>query len=318
MATLTVAGVEDILSEYKSAGGSFIKELNLVMPRLFAMGMWRDLVYETTISTTDGNFTLPEDAESVISVLIDNDPAKARSMFHDYRITGRNNDGTTLATYGIIDDGFVPTINELEADKTYKITVEPISPQTTLPDNMGETVTITGLDNSSTPVMKSETITMAGESIITSSTTFTTISEIRNGDSVLPNAIELNAQNTADATDILKMADVQQANHINRYRRYRIGNDLAGTKKTLRVLVKRKFTKLLNYTDPVYPSNLNAIKHALLGSVAEDNADLERASYHWGLCKQLLEDELDAYRGAAKPTINFDPSGSGSRIPNLL
>jgi len=318
MATLTVAGVEDVLSDYKSAGGSFIKELNLVMPRLFSMGMWRDLVYETTISTTDGNFTLPEDAESVISVLIDNDPAKARSMFHDYRLTGRNNDGTTLATYGIVDDGFVPTINELESSKTYSVCAKPISPKTTLPDNMGATITVTGLDNSSTPVVKSETLTMTGQTVITSSTTFTTISEIRNGDSVLPDPVKILAKNTTDATDTLDLADVQQSNHINRFRRYRVGNDLDGTKITLRVLVKRRFNKLLNYTDPVYPSNLNAIKNALLGNIAEDNADLERASYHWGLCQQLLESELDAYRGAAKPTINFDPSGSGSRVPNLL
>ena len=56
MTTLTVAGVEDALSSYKTVGNRFISDLNLVMPRLYGMGMWRDLVYETTVSTTDGNF----------------------------------------------------------------------------------------------------------------------------------------------------------------------------------------------------------------------------------------------------------------------
>ena len=74
----------------------------------------------------------------------------------------------------------------------------------------------------------------------------------------------------------------------------------------------------INSFDVVRPSNLNAIKHGLLGTVAEDNADLERANYHWNVCKQLLEEELDAYRGSAKPTVNFDPTGSGSRIPNVM
>ena len=75
MATLTVAGVEEALSKYKTVGSSFIQELNLVMPRLYAMGMWRDLLYETTISTTDGNFTLPDDSESIVSAMVDDDPS---------------------------------------------------------------------------------------------------------------------------------------------------------------------------------------------------------------------------------------------------
>ena len=98
MATLTVAGVEDALSSYKTVGGNFLQQLNLVLPRLYAMGMWRDLVYETTISTTDLNFTLPDDAESIVSALVDNDPAKARAQFDDYRITGRNSDGITIGS----------------------------------------------------------------------------------------------------------------------------------------------------------------------------------------------------------------------------
>ena len=83
MPTLTVAGVEEALNSYKSVGSSFIQQLNLILPRLYAMGMWRDLTYETTISSTDQNFTLPEEAESVLSALIDNDPAMARAQFHE-------------------------------------------------------------------------------------------------------------------------------------------------------------------------------------------------------------------------------------------
>ena len=82
MATLTVAGVEEALSKYKSVGSSFISELNMVLPRLYAMGMWRDLLYETVIQTSDGNFTLPE-AEAVVQAMLDDDPARVRSRFSD-------------------------------------------------------------------------------------------------------------------------------------------------------------------------------------------------------------------------------------------
>ena len=228
------------------------------------MGMWRDLLYETTISTTDGNFTLPDDAEAIVSALIDNDPVRAKAQFHDYRITGRNRDGSTLHGFGLVDDGFAPAVNELEAAKGYTITVSPISPATEIPRTSTNFITITGLDT-------------------------------------------------------LELGEVQEANKVNSFRRYRLGNDISNTtKKTIRVLVKRSFKNLINSFDVIRPSNLNAIKHGLLGTVAEDNADLERANYHWNVCKQLLEEELDAYRGSAKPAVNFDPTGSGSRIPNLL
>lgn len=321
MPTLTVAGVEEALSSYKSVGSSFIQQLNMVLPRLYAMGMWRDLTYETTISSTDQNFTLPEDAESVLSVLIDNDPARTSARFHDYRLTGRSDNGTTLYQYGIVDDGFSPTINELEEGKSYYLRVEPIAPNQEIARSSVDAITVSGLDNSSTPVAIEKKIDFeTGTSAVSyASTEFTKITQIRNGDSDLKDPVKIIAVNADDSTDTLELATVQEANKITSYRRYRIGNDPSNeVKKTMRVLVKRRFIPLINSYDVVRPSNLNAIKHGLLGSVAEDNADLERANYHWQVCRQLLDEELDAYRGAAKPTLQFDPSGSGSRIPNIL
>ena len=321
MATLTVAGVEDALSKFKSVGSSFTQELNLVLPRLYAMGMWRDLLYETTISTTDGNFTLPDDAEAIVSALIDNDPVRAKAQFHDYRITGRNRDGSTLHGFGLVDDGFAPAVNELEAAKGYTITVSPISPATEIPRTSTNFITITGLNNASTPALQtySPNLDTASNNITSGSVQFTTITEIRNGDSSLPSPVKITAVNVNDTSDTLELGEVQEANKVNSFRRYRLGNDISNTtKKTIRVLVKRSFKNLINSFDVIRPSNLNAIKHGLLGTVAEDNADLERANYHWNVCKQLLEEELDAYRGSAKPAVNFDPTGSGSRIPNVM
>ena len=53
--------------------------------------------------------------------------------------------------------------------------------------------------------------------------------------------------------------DLQQANQVTRYRRYRMDNRDEKT-VTLRLLLKRKFQKLLSSTDVVYVSSLNAIK----------------------------------------------------------
>jgi hypothetical protein len=319
MATLTVAGVEEALSKYKSVGSSFIAELNMVLPRLYAMGMWRDLLYEKVLQTSDGNFTLPE-GESVVQAVLDDDPARVRARFHDYRLTGRNPDGNTLSMYGIVDDGFVPTINELNSEKVYAIHVEPIKPQTEIQRTSSNFLTVSGTDNNSTPEAIEFTTNFETASTgISSASSFTRVNEIKTGDSPLIHPVAIYAiSNTGGTEEKLKLADVQPANTVSRFRRYRISNGPNPVVKTLRMLVKRQFKTLINSYDPVYPSNINAIKHGLLGTVAEDNADLERAQYHWSICKQLLDEELDAYRGAAKPTIYFDPSGSGTRTPNLM
>ena len=222
---------------------------------------------------------------------------------------------------GRVEEGFGPTINELDSSKTYKIEVAPIYPETELPRTTNDFITVTGLNNSTTPVAITyePKIATATSSSVTSTSLFTSIEEIRNGDSSLSAPVRVTAVNNADATDRLHLADVQESNKVSRFRRYRLNNNVSLTvTKTMRLLVKRKFKTLINSYDPVYPSNLNAIKHGLLGTVAEDNADIERANYHWAICKQLLDEELDAYRGAAKPTIIFDPSGSNSRVPNIL
>ena len=56
----------------------------------------------------------------------------------------------------------------------------------------------------------------------------------------------------------------------------------------------------------------------MLGNIAEENADLERANYHWGVCGNILDEQLDAHRGAAKPTLKFDPSGVGAYTSNMM
>jgi hypothetical protein len=55
----------------------------------------------------------------------------------------------------------------------------------------------------------------------------------------------------------------------------------------------------------------------LLGKLAEDNADLQRAQYHWGTVNQLLEVDTDSYRGAAKPTLHIAPNGVGGGMTGM-
>ena len=60
MPALTVKAVTKALSDYVRPDEDIVAKLNMVMPRLYAMGMWRDLLYDWSIETTNDYFALPE------------------------------------------------------------------------------------------------------------------------------------------------------------------------------------------------------------------------------------------------------------------
>ena len=337
MATLTVQGVEDALLDVCGSKGAnstqFLKELNLALPRLYNMGMWRDLVFEDVVTTDASTFTIPDNAESIISAIVDGDgsstdysfPRTIRSQFHDYRLFGRDDTAGehTLAALGIVDDGYSATVEEPVDGKTYSLKLQPISPATTIPASGKVHVTFSDGTGISSPTAD-HTVSMGGRftcggqaSLTTSTTSITSISEIRVGTDELSAPVKLTWEETGSSTSLVAANDLQQANQVTRYRRYRIDNRDDKT-VTLRLLLKRKFQKLLSSTDVVYISSLNAIKHALLGSIAEENADVERANYHWSVCRALLDEQLDAHRGAAKPAVNFSPAGAGGSTINIM
>ena len=343
MATLTVQGVEDALLDVCGSRGAnsdqFRKELNLALPRLYNIGMWRDLVFEHVVTTTASTFTIPDNAESIISALVDTDgsstdysyPNPVYSQHHDYRMAGRNDRAGehTLSMFGIVDDGYSATVEEPVADKTYSLRLAPISPSTNLPASGVIYVTFSdgtntskiGTDESSADGGKFTCDGTTGLNTVLVTSDITSISEIRVDDNTtdLTAPVQLLWVEKDSSPEVTRVAatNLRQKNQVTRYRRFRIDNRNEKT-MSLRLLLKRKFQKLLSSTDVVYMSSLHAIKHALLGSIAEENADVERANYHWAVCRAVLDEQLDAHRGAARPTIKFDPSGVGSYTPNLM
>ena len=342
MATLTVQGVEDALLDICGSKGAnaaqFRKELNLALPRLYSMGMWRDLLFEEVVTTTASTFTIPDNAESIISALVDPDgggsnysyPNPVYSQHHDYRIAGRNDKAGkhTLSAFGIVDDGYSATVEEPVDGKTYSLRLAPINPATALPSSGVIYVTFSdgtntskiATDESSADGGKFTCDSSAALNTVSVTSDITSISEIRVDDNTtdLTAPVQLLWVETLSSPEVTLVAanNLREKNQVTRYRRYRIDNRNEKT-MSLRLLLKRKFRKLIDSTDVVYLSSLHAIKHALLGTTAEDNADLERANYHWSVCNTVLEEQLDAHRGAAKPMISFDPSGVGAYTSNM-
>jgi hypothetical protein len=128
----------------------------------------------------------------------------------------------------------------------------------------------------------------------------------------VPFAIDLRSITDTDFTKP-PLTTIPAGTGVVRHRRFRTSQP--SDESYVHLLVKRAAP--LNLTDDtiIYLGNIGAIKHGLLGLIAEDNADIERAGFHWGMCGKLLDEELRSILGAAKPTLNVDLSGSGSALP---
>mgnify|MGYP003644107706 CR=1 FL=1 len=97
---------------------------------------------------------------------------------------------------------------------------------------------------------------------------------------------------------------------------YRVGP--VDSTSTATLLVRRRWVDVTAGTNTVYiPNDATIIKHALLGKLAEDNADVERADYHWGTAQRLMEADLDSYRGGAKPKLHLAPDGIGGGMAGM-
>jgi hypothetical protein len=314
MPAMTVKSLSDQLSSYCSPDQRFIPVLNLVLPRLYAMGYWRDLAYEYRITTSNGFFALPLDAESIMAVTVDKSPQSLWAQWHDYSIGGMPNSYSAYGIFGVVDDGIHSTKEALDSTKEYVISLSPVSPNTLVPSDGIISLDYSTLDGTNINRVL-DLSTDGGDSggdfgppdLISS------VSQIRFDG--IPYNVKIVAIEDG-GTDEIILAE-GKGDQIFRYRRYRTKTPSSATQEIF-LLLKRAFVPIMDESDVVYLGNVNAIKSGILATTAEDNADIERANYHWQVCKQLLEDEKDAYRGGARQTMRVDPySGNGTPF-NML
>lgn len=311
----TVSYLERVLQKYVRADEDFLCVLNMALPRLYALGYWKDLIVQEAQSTTFGHFTIPRSAESVIAISVDDIPTPLRSIWHDLRITGPVSGGPP-PVFGAVDDGLHPTEVDIPDDEDYFLTVNPLSPYTTLPTE-GRVDIEVKTDSGDTKYLVFELDGSASLQVLTAETG-NYVTEVRSISFVdVPREVEVWAESETEGVGTLKIGS-GRGTEVARYRRFRINNEFQ-KERIVHMLLKRRFENLLNQDDIIYLDNINALKHSILGTIAEDNADIERANYHWGVCTLLLDQEKDAHRGMVRPTLKIDPTGeTGSRIPNLL
>lgn len=320
----------------------FRMALNEVMPRLYKMGYWREMMVEHTQDASAGYVSLPQDTDSIIAAIIDNSPVPTRSMWHDYKLFGTNDQDTTILS-SFIDDGYAPTYRDLVSGSDYKIYISTLKePFTSLPSTGTLTVRYRQYSDATTiasSLITPETI-LTGSSYTESSLSIADYtlypSGVVHGDDdvteilsiswsgveedhpFIVKAVYQGVSGGASATDTTKdllLAEINTASGSSRYRRYRIG----GTSSTssAHMLLKRRWVDVDSTSDLVHMPSSAILKHALLGKLSEDTADAQRAVYHWGVVEKLLEDDTDSFRGAAKPTLHIAPDGVGAGMSGM-
>lgn len=407
MSALTVKSIAKVLSAYVRPDEDIVEKLNIVMPRLYAMGMWRDLLFDWTIDTDNAYFALPENADGLLGAMLEDSPVDIQARWHDYRISGYANDGVA-PIFGVVDDGWHPTkvdlpplVDTIVGDKrvmrveipfpiagvvnvpfvqesggvytyeiqnagiynrvlvegpvsggvwnieiststtdylwttvpaswpdgvantsdigadplvitalsAYQVTLKPVSPNTTLPPEGTIEIHYTDADGD----MQVSVFELEGQASLSTAADVADVKMILFNDFHKP--VSIVALDPSDSTEY-EIARVR-GDGVTSYRRFRFQNNSAVNRR-IRLLLKRAWDPVFFQNDVIYLANLNAVKHAILGATAEDNADLERAQYHWTICRQILDEELDSVRGAAKPKLIINPAGVGHRIPNIL
>lgn len=316
MPALTVNQIRNTLGSYVEAGGDFIASLNQVLARIYSTGTYRDLTVQYSLPVVDSHVTLPDDADAILHTLVDGSPVPVRALWHDYRSVGANYDTGDLS-WGLIDAGYWPTLKLLPEAGVDTIYVVPSS-------NSPSTSVWAPLDDGSSIVVIASDGTKVCQSVLDDSPSSDPFLEfprlVTNVHSIRFDGLNasFDLRTTSDDPDTT-IATVGPNNGLTRYRRFRLNRATDG-ETVVHVLCKRAFQLLADDDDICYVSNIGALKHGLLGRIAEDNADLERANYHWQLCTKLLDEEAASATGAAQPRLNIDPFGTGGRsiMPNMF
>lgn len=314
MPAYTVAQLEAILGDYVAPGDEFIPSLTQVLPRLHAIGLWRDTTYETSLSGANGYVTLPADTDAVLACTVNDVPVRTRSMWHDVKISGRQ--ATLSPFYGVVDLGFFPVMLDMSTVQGVA-SADVVGPEELHTYLAGTTTAVTATGSADMVIVTYSTGTKQATSLTSESGDMVLTCD---GGAKLITSIVYN--NVIESFDIVDpafpdrvIATVPTGSGVLRFRRFRTTAQADAT--MVHLLVKRACPVELSEDTIIYLGNLGAIKHGLLGLVQEDGGDIERAGFHWGMCGKLLDAELGSVSGSARPTPSINVAGGASGLRNL-
>lgn len=300
----TVGQLARRLSSFVAPDGpSFIESLNQVLERVYAKGVWRDLTYQTTLPVSNGMVILPADADSVLHYTFDNVAiGQPKNLWADYSTVGIVAQG--YAPAGMIDEGYDVGAVELFPNGSNYLTFTPMKSAGFSAEFRVISEYIDGDGNYQTDIVAGPS---AGE-ISTENTIDKLISVSWEG---LEYGALVSLTNEADDSySVEAFAKLLGEEGTLRTRRYRVQGSIDGETEIV-ALLKRKHIAVSRDEDVIFISSVNALKHGLLAILAENNADVERATYHWQECFGLLDEDLGSANAGHKPIIKVDLYGEG-------
>jgi hypothetical protein len=253
---LTTSQLHRTHSQYLDASDitpqAFRFALNEIMPRIYKMGYWREMMVEHTQEASSGYVSLPPETDAIVSGILDNEPLPTRSLWHDYKIYGTNDQDTTTVS-AFIDDGYAPTYRDLVDGREYSISIATLKVGANIPSEENTERVKVKYRRFSDATVGSAALT-GTETVLESSSYNETVALLNQGyhtGSFSPNhdditeILSITWENlpkdhpiriiatykgeaggsaATDSTKDLILADINTNRGVSRYRRFRVGN----------------------------------------------------------------------------------------------
>jgi len=289
----------------------FLPILNQADERIINSGQWKNMFIGVDYDATTGYITLPRRAESIVGVTRVNWPTMPFSRMQEFMTSGPGFFDETTKDLRYIGDQNDACTQEYQADAgLIRLTIADAN-------DAGKVVRLYGHYSDGSTVFDANgvegvNLTLANPTATTSIQMFVTqvVKPLTAGNVTLSVVV-------SGTPTVLSIYEPSETNPI--YRRYKVGTITARAddKPVLRCLCKRRFVRLVQETDLVWPDNIGALKFAMKAIQLEcDGAnELQQSELFWQKCYQVLNQGLKQNRGAIRPKMAMDWSFSAGQTP---
>lgn len=290
----------------------FVPLLNRASEAIFAEGQWKGLLGEVDFPSASGYITLPRRWEAVVADRICCNAAPVFGRYHEFSVSGpRYFENLEWRLNCLIDQGEYPTqVAQTEA-LPIRLTISDAS-------DVGQVVRLYGVDADGNVIFDdtgAEGIDYTLENpSVTTSESFILTNVVK---PVTEGAVSVSS---VDGSTITLLSSYEPTETNPLYRRYKVGTHEARDdgSPVIRTLCKRRFIPLVNETDPVFPSNLRALRFAMNACKLESDGAYEvgMSAPFWMECYRELNNSLRQQRGNIRTPAPFLYPGSVCRTTN--
>ncbi len=315
---LTIADARRLIGDLFNAE-DFVGLLNRASERVINSGLWKGAISYAAFPTVTNYFTLPYQFLSVIGAQWFRCPVPVFGQFHDFVIGGPGQPLSGFPPQGIVEDlgdGY-PTQSDIPTDaSTLRITISNSA-------DAGKIFRLFGEDANDRQIFDSHGMGLNLTTINSSADTTQTFNAITgvqapvNGDgsSAMIGSWTLSSVSGATVTEL----GYYYPNEARpSYRRYRIGvtsSTNTQVPNAVTVLVRKRFLPVYKETDPLLIDNIGALTFGMQ-AIDSENAK-NPAQPLWDQCFAILNQELHATRGAARPEAAYETLGSMAGFGNV-